>query len=176
MSIRNDLRQAFESGDYVAVSLDDGAHEGFIVGLSETFVLLQAIYEWQDVGALIIPVSGVEGCDRSDHHDGQVNILTFNSVKRTKRYAWVNLSSMAALFQSLKPKGKFVVISTGDEADIGLLQDIGRDSVDLKAVDPGGAWIDDPITCEFEDITSIQFDDSYSRVLQRYVERKALMN
>jgi len=170
------LQHAFQAGNYVRLVLEEGGHEGFIVGLSKQFVLLQAIHEWQDVGALIVPLESIDACEVSDFHDDQLKILEFNSVKRTKRYSWVRLGSFADIFQSLKVKNKFVVVSLEEDADVGQVAAVGEDAVDLKAVDPGGNWIAEPLDCPFDEITLIQFDDSYSRVLQRYVERTAAMN
>ncbi|MDI7774392.1 hypothetical protein [Asticcacaulis sp. EMRT-3] len=170
------LKQAYEQGTYVRLEIEEGGHEGFIVGLNARFLLLQAVYEWQDVGALIVPVERVEGCEVSEFHDDQRRILDFNSVKRTKRYAWLKLGSYAEIFQSLQVKKKFVVVSQDDEADVGQISVVNDESVDLKAVDPGGNWIDEDLDCPFDDISLIQFDDNYSRVLQRYVERAATLN
>ena len=174
--IRKDLQQAYDQGTYVRIALEEGGHEGFVVGLSKQFVLLQAIHEWQDVGALIVPVENVEECDVSEFHDDQLKILDFNSVKRTKRYSWVKLGSYEELFKSLKFKNKFVVVSLEEDADVGQVEAIHKDSVDLKGVDPGGNWIAETLDCPFDEISVIQFDDSYSRTLQRYVERAATLN
>ncbi len=176
MSVDNELQQALDDGLYVRLELEDESHEGFVVGLSPAFVLLQSIYEWQDYGAHIFPRGLVRGCEVSDFHDDQQKIIAFNSVKRTKRYTWVNLTNFSELFRSLKPKNKFVVVSIDDEADVGQIDAIHKEGLELKAVDPGGNWIDEVIECPFEDITSVQFDDNYSRVLQRYVERAATLN
>ncbi len=170
------LQMAYQQGTYVRLGLEEGGHEGFIVGLSKQFVLLQAIHEWQDVGALIVPVEMVEECETSEFHDAQLRILDFNSVRRTKRYAWVKLGSYADLFQSLKVRNKFVVVSLEEDADVGQVVSVSKESVDLKGVDPGGNWIEEELDCPFDEITLIQFDDSYSRTLQRYVERTAAMN
>ncbi|CAL4867768.1 hypothetical protein MMA231_02035 [Asticcacaulis sp. MM231] len=169
--IRTELYEAMTANTYVRLSLPEGEHEGFIVGLSKQLVLLQAIHEWQDVGALIAPVESIEACEVSEFHDAQIRILDFNSVKRTKRYSWVKLGSYEELFKSLKFKNKFVVVSLEDDADVGQIDSIEKDSVDLKAVDPGGNWIEEALDCPYEEITLVQFDDSYSRTLQRYVER-----
>lgn len=176
MDIRKGLQTPLNDGTFIRLNMEDGGHEGFVVGLSSAFVLLQAIYEYQDMGALIVPLANIEGFDVSDYHDDQLKILAFNSIKRTKRYSWVKLASFADLFQSLKAKGKFVVISVEDEADVGQIEAVHGESVDLKAVDPGGNWIEGALECAFDDITLVQFDDSYSRVLQRYVERAAALN
>lgn len=176
MDIRKSLQQPLNDGTFIRLNMAEGSHEGFVVGLSASFVLLQAIHEYQDVGALIVPLEQIDDFDVSDYHDDQLKILDFNSVKRTKRFSWVRLGSFADLFQSLKVKNKFVVISVEDEADVGQIASVRADNVGLKAVDPGGNWIDEELDCAFEDITLIQFDDSYSRVLQRYVERAATLN
>lgn len=176
MSTANHLHDALASETYVRLNLEDGSHEGFIVGLSDTLVLLQAIYEWQDAGALVVRVEQVESCDVSDYQDDQVKILNFNSVKRTKRFSWVRLNGFADLFRSLQPKNRFVVVSIEDEADVGQIESIAPDHVVLKAVDPGGNWLEDEIECPYEAITSVQFDDNYSRVLQRYIEKAGALN
>jgi hypothetical protein len=176
MSTISDLRDALANETYIRLNLDDSSHEGFVVGLSDTLLLLQVVYEWQDTGALVVPVARVESIDVSDHHDDQVKILAFNSVKRTKRYAGIKLVNLSELFKSLKPKNRFVVISVEDESDVGQIDAVEADQVVIKAVDPGGNWTGDELECPFEDITAVQFDDSYSRVLQRYVERTAQLN
>ncbi|MGN6423018.1 MAG: hypothetical protein ACTHLA_06900 [Asticcacaulis sp.] len=175
-SVIANLRQAYDQGGYVRLEIEDGGHEGFVVGMSAQFVLLQAIYEWQDYGAMVIPIERIEACETSEFHDAQVRILDFNSVKRTKRFAWVKLGGYPDLFRSLKAKGRFVVLTQDDEADVGEIVEVTPDSVALKAVDPGGNWIEDEIEFAYDDISLIQFDDNYSRVLQRYVARAAALN
>ena len=170
------LKDAMDGEKYVRVTIEGESHEGFIVGLSATLVLLQVVRDFSDAGAVAMPVDAVESCEMSDHHDDQLKIIAFNSVKRTQRYKWVKLDGFADLFRSLLPKKRFVVLSFGDEADVGLIEEIGADSVDLKAVDPGGNFTGDTLECPFDELTSVAFDDNYSRVLQRYVERAPALN
>jgi hypothetical protein len=173
METYKDLQKALNAGTYVRLTLSDGEHEGFIIAVSPALVLLQAIHEWQDVGALVAPVDLVEAVEISDYHDDQINILDFNSVKRTKRYGWVRLGGWQDLFKSLQYKDKFVMLSANDDsADVGKVDTVESELVVLKAVDPGGNWYEDEIEWPFDDITLVQFDDSYSRTLQRYVEKR----
>ncbi|MDV6329269.1 hypothetical protein [Asticcacaulis sp. 201] len=173
MDIRKTLEAAQNLGTFVHLTLDSGGHDGFVLAVGPDLVLIQAVHEWQDVGALVVPVDLIENCEVSDYADAQLKILDFNSVKRTKRYSWVRLGSFPELFRSLKFKEKFVVASAADSADVGLVDVVEDDCVVLKSVDPGGAWQEDEVEWPYEDITLIQFDDSYSRVLQRYVEKNA---
>ncbi|WP_303830378.1 hypothetical protein [Asticcacaulis taihuensis] len=173
MTNYKDLQKALNAGTYVRLTLADGEHEGFVIALSPALVLLQAIHEWQDVGALVAPVETVEAVEISDYHDDQIKILDFNSVKRTKRYGWVRLGGWQDLFKSLQFKEKFVVVSAEDGTEVGLIDTIEADCVVIKAIDPGGNWQADEVEWPFDDITLVQFDDSYSRTLQRYVEKRA---
>ncbi|MBW8733551.1 MAG: hypothetical protein JF571_04445 [Asticcacaulis sp.] len=176
MGVAQQLKDALAQETYVRLNMEGESREGFVVGLGPDLVLLQVIDEWHDAGAAVLPIDVIESCDVSEWHDDQQKVIAFNSVKRTKRYAWVKLGTWADVFKSLAPKAKFIVLSFGDEADVGQIDAVNADSVDLKAVDPGGNWIGDTLECPFEDITALQFDDNYSRVLQRYVERAAAMN
>ncbi|MGN6365158.1 hypothetical protein [Asticcacaulis taihuensis] len=173
MTNYKDLQKALNAGTYVRLTLADGEHEGFVIALSPALVLLQAIHEWQDVGALVAPVETVEAVEISDYHDDQLKILDFNSVKRTKRYGWVRLGGWQDLFKSLQFKEKFVVVSAEDGTEVGTVDAIEADCVVIKAIDPGGNWLPDEIEWPYDDITLVQFDDSYSRTLQRYVEKRA---
>ena len=176
MSVSEQLKDALKAETVIQLHLGEGSHEGFVVGLGPDLVLLQTIHEWQDWGALVVPIAEIERCEVSEFHDDQLKILALNSVKRTKRYAWVRLNSFAELFKSLLPKGRFIVLTFGDEAEVGKIEAVNAESLDLKAVDPGGNWIEDTYECDFADITMVQFDDSYSRVLQRYAERAPVTN
>jgi hypothetical protein len=85
----------------------------------------------------------------------------------------VRLGGWQDLFKSLQFKEKFVVVSAEDGTEVGLVDAIEADCVVIKAIDPGGNWQADEVEWPFDDITLVQFDDSYSRTLQRYVEKRA---
>lgn len=178
MGVREDLQKAQSAGHFVSLRLeDDTAHDGFVLNLGSDLVLLQEIYEWQDAGALIVPIHRVTACEVSDYAEDQLKILDFNSVRPTKRYGWMRINSLQDVFKSLKFKEKFVVLSAGDDtAEVGLVDTVEDDCVVIKAVDPDGNWLPDEVEWPYEDISLIQFDDSYSRVLQRYVAREAALN
>lgn len=173
MTMRETLQKVWSEGTFVHLTLEDGEHDGFVLAVGQDLVLIQAIHEFQDVGALVVPIAQIEDCEVSEHAEDQMKILDFNSVKRTKRYSWVKITSLAALFKSLQAKAKFIVLSADDSADVGLVDAIENDLVVLKGIDPGGNWQADEIEWPFDDIRLVQFDDSYSRTLQRYAEKQA---
>ena len=176
MSIVEQLKAALAQDVVVQLHFGDESRQGFVIAMGPDLVLVQAVHDWHNAGALVVPIAAIESCEVPDLVDGQMKILQFNSVKRTKSYGWVRLSSWAELFRSLTPKGRFAVLSFGDEAEVGQVYAVNSDSVDLKVVDPGGNWIEDVVECAFEEITMVEFDDNYSRVLQRYVERAPVTN
>ena len=174
MSMRDTLQKVWSEGTFVHLTLEDGEHDGFVLAVGPDLVLVQAIYEFQDVGALVVPIELIDNCEVSDYAEDQMKILDFNSVKRTKRYGWVKINSLTALFKSLQAKQKFVVLSAADDgADVGLVDAIEDELVVLKGIDPGGNWQADETEWPFDDIRLVQFDDSYSRTLQRYAEKQA---
>ena len=174
MSMRETLQKVWSEGTFVHLTLEDGGHDGFVLALGPELVLIQAIHEFQDVGALVVPIELVEDCEVSDYAEDQMKILEFNSVRPTKRYGWVKINSWPALFKSLQLKGKFAVLSADDEsADVGLVDAVENELVVLKGIDPGGNWEEDETEWPFDDIRLVQFDDSYSRTLQRYAEKQA---
>ncbi len=174
MDMRETLLKVWSEGTFVHLTLEDGEHDGFILAVGPDLVLVQAIYEYQDVGALVVPIALVRDCEISEWAEDQMKILEFTSVKRTKRYGWVKINSLTALFKSLQAKDKFVVLSAADDgADVGLIDAIEDGLVVLKGIDPGGNWEEDETEWPFEDIRLVQFDDSYSRTLQRYAEKQA---
>ncbi len=171
MSVQEQLKDAMAQEIVIQLRFGDETRQGFVIALNTDLVLLQAIHDWHDAGALVLPVDAIESCETAEFLEDHMKILQFNSVKRTKRYSWLRLSSWAELFRSLVPKGRFAVVSFGDEAEVGQVDAVNSDSVDLRVIDPGGNWIEDIVECAFDDITMVEFDDNYSRVLQRYVER-----
>jgi len=174
MDIRETLLKVWSEGTFVHLTLEDGEHDGFVLAVGPELVLIQAIYEFQDVGALVVPIELIEDCEVSEYAEDQMRILDFNSVKCTKRYGWVKINSLTALLKSLQAKGKFVVLSAADDsADVGLIDAIENELVVLKGIDPGGNWEADETEWPFDDIRLVQFDDSYSRTLQRYAEKQA---
>ena len=172
MDMRETLQKVWSEGSFVHLTLEDGGHDGFVLAVGPDLALIQAIHEFQDVGALVVPIELIEDCEVSEYAEDQMKILEFNSVRRTKRYGWVKINSLAALFKSLQAKGKFVVLSADDSADVGLIDAIENELLVLKGIDPGGNWQADETEWPFDDIRLVQFDDSYSRTLQRYAEKQ----
>ncbi len=176
MSIVGRLKDAMAREIVVQLRFGDENRQGFVIALGPDLVLIQAVHDWHNAGALIVPIAAIESCETSDLIEDQMKILQFNSVKRTRSYGWVRLDSWGELFRSLTPKGRFAVLSFGDEAEVGRVDAVNSDSVDLRVIDPGGNWVEDIIECAFDDITMVEFDDNYSRVLQRYAERAPVTN
>jgi hypothetical protein len=105
---------------------------------------------------------------------GASGILTYFAKHVAQQLKAVRINSLPTLFKSLQAKGKFVVLSAEDGgADVGLIDAIENDLIALKGIDPGGNWEADETEWPFADIRLVQFDDSYSRTLQRYAEKQA---
>ncbi len=165
------------AGDYIEITLKDEVggeeHEGFIVGLTGGFVLLEQFEAWTSDGVRIIPLIHIAGVVREEIHRDRQAILAWNGVTPTEAFDWLNLSGFRAMFASALAVDATVCLHDEDEVEVGKVLAVFDDRVRLKLIDGGGGWIDEPLDYPFEDIVMIEAGDQYSSVLRRYAEAMA---
>lgn len=163
------------AGDYIEITLKadsgDTDHEGFIVGLTDDFVLLEVFEAWTGDGVRIIPLKHIEAVTRDDIHADRQKILVWNGVTPTEAYDWLNLASFRTLFASALAVDATVCVHDGDDMEVGKVLAVFDDRVRLKLIDGAGAWVEEPMDYPFEDVVSVETGDEYSTVLRRYAER-----
>ncbi len=165
------------AGDYIDLALKDSAggeeHEGFIVGLTDTFVMIESFEAWTGDGVRIIPLAHIDGVMREEIHQDRQAILVWNGATPTESYDWLNLSGFRALFASVLSVDATVCVHDEDEVEVGKVLAVFDDRVRLKLIDGGGKWIDEPLDYPFTDIVMVETGDQYSTVLRRYAEAMA---
>ncbi|MDO9335542.1 MAG: hypothetical protein Q7T61_04020 [Caulobacter sp.] len=163
------------AGDYIDITLKDSAggeaHEGFVVGLTGGFVMLESFEAWTGDGVRIIPLEHIEEVVREQIHKDRQAILVWNGATPTEAYDWLNLSGFRALFASVLAVDATVCLHDEDEVEVGKVLAVFDDRVRLKLIDGGGAWVDEPLDYPFADIVMVETGDQYSSVLRRYAER-----
>ena len=165
------------AGDYIEIELKDSvggeAHEGFLVGLTDSFALLEVFEAWSGDGVRIIPLKHVETVARDDIHADRQKILAWNGVTPTEAFDWLNLSGFRPLFASALAVDATVCLHDGDEMEVGKVLAVFDDRVRLKLIDGAGAWVEEPLDYPFADIVVVETGDQYSTVLRRYAEAMA---
>lgn len=177
MIAAQDLKDAFEAGHCLTLISDqrDGNSDyfGYIVGLSDHFVMLQTVEDWHSNGIQVFPLTRLHSLELSDVDQARMKILAFNGVGRIDGYDWVNLSSFVELLWSLKSNDRTVFLSDNDEAEVGDILDVKKTHLTLKAIDAMGLRVEEPVEFYYSNITYVQFDDEYTRVLKKYADRDA---
>jgi hypothetical protein len=165
------------AGDYIEITLKDSAggeeHEGFVVGLTGGFVLLEVFEAWTSDGVRIIPLANIEAVTRDPIHQDRQAILAWNGAVPTEAFDWLNLSGFRALFASALAVDATVCLHDEDEMEVGKVLAVFDDHVRLQLIDGAGAWMEEPLDYPFEDIVMVETGDQYSTVLRRYAEAMA---
>jgi hypothetical protein len=165
------------AGDYIEIELKEStggeAHEGFLVGLTDSFALLEVFEAWTGDGVRIIPLKHVEAVVRDPIHADRQKILAWNGVTPTEAFDWLNLSGFRALFASALAVDATVCLHDGEEMEVGKVLAVFDDRVRLSLIDGAGAWMTEPLDYPFEDIVVVETGDQYSTVLRRYAEAMA---
>jgi hypothetical protein len=148
----------------------DTEHEGFVIGLTDRFVLLEVFEAWTGDGVRILPLEYVDTVARDDIHADRQKILAWNGVTPTEAFDWLNLASFRTLFASALAVDATVCVHDGDDMEVGKVLAVFDDRVRLKLIDGAGAWVEEPIDYPFADVVTVETGDQYSTVLRRYAE------
>jgi hypothetical protein len=162
------------SGDFVSIvtpETPEVSYDGFIVGLSEAFVLLQNIESWRMDGVRVFPLGRVKAVEHDEVRTGQQAVLEWRGIDRADRYEWLDLSGFQALFQSAKARDATVVVHDDEVCDLGAVIAVTETAVELRPIDTGGKWDEEPWSVPYEDIWRVDIGDDYSKVLRAYADR-----
>ena len=83
----------------------------------------------------------------------------------------VGVSDWYSVFASLQGLGKHIIVEREYEPDffrIGIIEAVEQDHAVLRHYDADGIW-QEPERIDYREITSVTFDDRYSRVFSKYV-------
>lgn len=84
----------------------------------------------------------------------------------------IDISSWKSIFETLKPLDKLIIVQNEREDEeyfcLGYVTEIHKSFIIFSFVDAEGEWYDNE-QIPYSDITSITFNDRYSRTWQKYV-------
>jgi hypothetical protein len=163
--------------DFVKVTLDDdSAIHGFLVKLSDDFLMMEETNDFTLAGTKIVPYHRVRGI-RNNIYDkvskaiyADEKLIQFNEdiIKKT------NLDSPESLFKSIKKQNFHCIVeSTKNKKflfSIGEIIDITTRTVLINNYDPAGRINKKPRKISFKNIDLINFNDNYSKVFRKYLK------
>jgi len=173
------LQKHIDGKDFVKISRTfKGCEEkisGFILSMSRDFLLIQVDNEFSFNGYAII---------RKDGFDS----LRCNKFERTQKKIYkaegafdrgyginkvISLESWQDIFKDLKKFDYHVIVEceNKDEPDfiIGPIKRISQDKIGIQYYDPTGQLEQKYTFLKFSEITTVTFDDNYSKTFRKYL-------
>lgn len=84
-----------------------------------------------------------------------------------------DISGWKALLESLKDHEGYITIQNEieEELSIGIVERIGKSSVQFRRFDADGIWDESPVEIRFSEITAVEWGDRYAAYWKRYMEQ-----
>lgn len=177
-SILKRLHKHHDKKRYVRLTREMGYSEnlvhGFIVNISEHFIVLQENIDFKILGYMVIPISVVTyvrynkndaTVDRILREEGQID-------KVNNRYE-LDLSSWQTLCADLQQTG-LTVISECEQPErnyfcIGKIENAGKKHLSIRYFNAEGILDKKDTRHKYKWITKLRFDDQYANVFSKYV-------
>jgi len=169
-----DFTDVFKGQNLIKVITDKKSgseqHWVFVIGLSNRFVATNEMLAWRSDGLRIYPIERISKFVLDDKLKNSQEILKWNGVNVSTIYDWLDLGTFQSLFNSIKMNKKTIAIILGDIAEVGEVRFTTHKTVNLKALDAHGQWLEEMSTVSFDEISSICIDDEYSTILRAYAD------
>ena len=160
-------------------SIDGLRIQGFVLAYSKDLILIQYVYDFNVDGIMVLRRSDISEIDTDKTDIFQTQILKdeglFAEVDFQKEY---DVKDWPTVLNSVgKDYGLVIVedeISEDPEFLLGEIQDIKNNSVSILGFTGAANWHKEPTEINYEDISSFQAGNNYSKMYKRYFERNAL--
>lgn len=151
---------------------------GFVVAVSDDFVVLHEIHDFHIDGYLIVPMSNIKGIRSSEAERTLEKILAAEGMMdRLGLKHELDLTGWRAMFRSVHKIGKNVIVETfnithereEEQFVIGRIQGMSAKSLSILGFDALGQWESEPMIIAYRNIKWVQFDSEYINVFSKYV-------
>jgi hypothetical protein len=151
---------------------------GFVVAVSDTFVVLHEIHDFHIDGYLIVPMSNIRGVRSGDSERVLEKVLAAEGAMDSLGLRHqIDLSDWRAMFRSLHRVGKNVIVEIyrirrqreEEQFIIGRVQGMSDKSLSILGFDALGQWETEPTIVNYQAIKWVQVDSEYINVFSKYV-------
>lgn len=172
------LKYHLENRKYLAIYRKVNKHElgrinGYILAISEQFVLLQETDDFRAMGYVIIPLAQIKKLRYNNTDKYYDKIMHWEKeIEHIKLNHTISLENWQAVFNSLKAININVIIecesSDINTFNIGPIVTTEEQSVHINYFDSKG-FLDTEVTIiDYPSITKVLFDDRYINVFSKY--------
>ncbi|MCK0108935.1 hypothetical protein MWU58_06500 [Flavobacteriaceae bacterium S0825] len=152
---------------------------GYIIKISNDFILVKEESDFQFVGYHIIPRNTIKGI-RFNDNDKYYDFINKSEHKGSEfeidQDSNVDLTSWETIFSSLKKKNISIISECEKFKDrlfcIGPIVSISKKAVYLEYFNAQGIIDSEPVEHKFKWITKITYNDNYSKTFSKYKRKK----
>lgn len=162
------MRLTREMGDF------ENLMHGFVVDISDKFIVLQEVAEFEALGYAIIPIDTITQV-RYNAHDATVDRILSEegSMMDVKKAYDIDITSWQSLCEDLRKTG-LTVISECERSKrryfcIGEIQEAGKNRLSIRYFNAEGILDKKNTKHKYKWITKLRFDDRYANVFSKYV-------
>ncbi len=155
----------------------EGTSSGFIINISDDFILLQESDEFRILGYQIIPIKIIKHVRYNKNDKTYERILKEEKLlHKVKAKYDIDLTDWKSITRDVKKTGLTVISECEDpEQDyfcIGKLKRINKKSISIRYFNAQGILDKENTKHQFKDITKLSFDDHYANVFSKYVKKQ----
>ena len=150
---------------------------GFILAVSDNFLLIQESDEFRILGYQIFPIETIKHVRYNKNDKTYQRILKkeglYNKIGLKHR---IDLTDWKSIFKSIKKTG-LTVISECEHPEInsfciGEIKRINQKSISIRYFNAQGIYDKENTKNKFKNITKLSFDDHYANVFSKYAKKK----
>jgi hypothetical protein len=173
------IQKHIDKNNFVKIYLSEESPNesifGFILKMSDEFLMIQEVHEFTLNGFRIIPQERVLSIRNSSSDKVFKKILSEEGIIKTDQRIVNNtsLKNPESLFRSLKKQNFHCIVESSKKNkkfSIGEILEIDDKSVTIKNYDPSGKIDKKPHKIQFKKIEMITFNDNYSLVFRKYLK------
>lgn len=150
---------------------------GFVLGISESFILLQETDDFRILGYQVFPIDTIKNIRYNNYDKTYERILDKEGLlDKVDLKHKIDLTDWLSLCKSIKRTG-LTVISECEHPDIqsfciGDLKKINKKSIEIRYFNAEGIYDDENTSNRFKNITKLSFDDRYANVFSKHAKKR----
>lgn len=174
------IQTHINKNNYVKIYLSEESPEGYVFGfilkISDDFIMIQETYDFILSGIKIIPYNRISSIRHNRFDKITKNIFAEEGLIKFDQKIINNTSLKTAesLFKSIKKQNFHCIIDSAknkkDLFSIGEISDTNEKSVTIKNYDPTGKINKKPRKISFKNLEFITFNDNYSLTFRKYLK------
>ncbi|WP_370899979.1 hypothetical protein [Chryseobacterium gossypii] len=173
------IQKHIDKNNFVKIYLSEESPDesifGFILKMSDEFLMVQEVYDFIPNGIKIIPQERVLSIRNNSFDKFFKKILSEERLIKTdqKMVQNISLKDPESLFRSLKKQNFHCIIESSKKKkkfSIGELSEVDDKSVTVKNYDPTGKIDKRPHKIPFKKIEMITFNDNYTLIFRKYLK------